>query len=159
MNSVLERLQKEAHDLLRDSSSLAGVELLIYESSDLGSALQIYAREPLGICAVVMPPLPLSFRSGAAHYGIASVELRIRVVEDIGANRGPRRALEVAEIIHRTMAGMSFVDGGFCQSLLPAGDRPWTIRENFPESTRLEIELSFWAQLFFKPTHAVGGQQ
>jgi hypothetical protein len=158
VDSVLERLQKEAHNMLRDSSSLVGVEILIYESSDLGSALRIYAREPLGICAVVMPPLPLGFRSGAAHQGIASVELRIRVVEDIGTNRGPRRALETAEIIHRLVSGTAFSCGSHCQSLLPASNKPWTISENFPESTRLEIELCFWAQLFFKPANVTGGE-
>ncbi|MDR2667615.1 MAG: hypothetical protein LBB38_01045 [Puniceicoccales bacterium] len=159
MDSVLERLQNDVHDLLRDSNLLAGVEILIYESSDLGSALRIYAREPLGICAVVMPPLPLSFRNGAAHHGIASVELQIRVVEDIGANRGPRRALETAEIIHRLLTGMAFGGGNYCQSLLPASNKPWTISENFPESTRLEIELCFWAQLFLKPAKILWRQQ
>jgi hypothetical protein len=159
MNSTLECLQNEAYNLLRDSSLLAGIEILIYESSDLGSALRVYAREPLGICAVVMPPLPLNFRSGAPHHGVASVELRIRVVEDIGANRGPRRALEAAEVIHRIISGTSFASGGFCQSLLPADGKPWSIDENFPESTRLEIELCFWAQLFFKPTCVGGGRQ
>jgi hypothetical protein len=42
--------------------------------------------------------------------------------------------------------------------LLPAGNSPWSIGENFPESTLLEIELRFWAQMFLKPAESGGGE-
>ncbi|MDR1436339.1 MAG: hypothetical protein LBI39_04005 [Puniceicoccales bacterium] len=158
MTSALERLQEETRELLRSRSELAGVEVLSYRSSDLASALQVYAREPLGICAIVMPPLPLSFRESAPHRGAATVELRVRVVENIGSHRGARRALECAEMIHRIICGASLSCGNSRRTLLPAGNSPWSIGENFPESTLLEIELRFWAQMFLKPAESGGGE-
>jgi hypothetical protein len=151
MESVLERLQEDAYELLRGHGALVGLEVLNYRRSDLGSAIRVYAREPLGICAVVLPPLPLSFRGGGASPCDLSLELRVRVVEDIGANRGPRRALEVAECVHRILVGTALPG---CHGLLPAALAPWAVEENFPESTRLEIGLRFWGQAFLRPLAA-----
>ncbi|MDR0340386.1 MAG: hypothetical protein LBH53_02380 [Puniceicoccales bacterium] len=151
MESALENLQEGVCERLRNHGDLAGLEVLNYRSSDLASALRVYAQESLGICVVVLPPLPLRFRGGSPRPCDVSVELQVRVVEDIGANRGHRRALEVAECIHKILAGAALSQGNLSHGLLPAGERPWTITENFPESTRLEIELRFLAQAFLRP--------
>ncbi|MDR2664643.1 MAG: hypothetical protein LBB14_03970 [Puniceicoccales bacterium] len=156
MDSVLENLQECAYERLRSHRDLAGLEVVNYRSSDLASALRVYGREPLGICAVVLPPLPLRFRGGSPQPCDVCVELQVRVVEDIGTNRGSRRALEVAECVHRILSGTGLAAGDLGYGLVPAGERPWTITENFPESTRLEIELRFLAQAFLQPN---GGEE
>jgi hypothetical protein len=127
---------------------LAGLEIFLGRCSDLAGEVTVWARSNLDLSVVVPPPVPVGFRRGCARHCDAAVEQRIRIVEDIAANRSGRRTVEVAECVHRILSGMPLPEGGGDQALHPRAERPWELRELFPESTRLEMELRFEAQIF-----------
>ncbi|MDR2576730.1 MAG: hypothetical protein LBC42_01630 [Puniceicoccales bacterium] len=151
MASCLENLQVGAYERLRNHREFVGVPVLNCRSGDIGSALETWTMEPLGTCVTVLPPLLVRVRRDSARQWSTVVELRVRVLENMLSKLGTRRALEVAECVHGVLSGMALPESNFGGMLLPKGENPWSVRENFPESSRLEIELFFEAQLFMRP--------
>jgi hypothetical protein len=152
MASTLERLQFAVHERLRGHRDLAGLEIFRGRGSDLARELDLWARGAVAIGIVVLPPIPVRLRRGCPRHCDLLAELRVRVVEDIATNHTPRRALEVAECVHRILSGMPLPEGEMGHALLPRTDQPWEMRENFPEDTRLEIGLRFETQIFLQPS-------
>ncbi|MDR2030115.1 MAG: hypothetical protein LBP65_01450 [Puniceicoccales bacterium] len=147
---TLERLQLGVYERLRSSGDLAGIEILNYRRGDLRSTVRVWLREACGLCAVVFPPLPLSFRRNCPSPVDATVELRVRVVEEMTVRGPAKRALAVAECIHRILSGARLPESQLSDILLPRSRDPWQIRENFPQNTQLEVELFFETQLFLE---------
>jgi hypothetical protein len=78
-------------------------------------------------------------------------ELRVRIVENMFIHHNKRKSLEVAECAYGILSGASLPESNFNGSLSPKSEHPWVVRENFPESSKLEIELFFNAHLFLRP--------
>ncbi|MDR3117374.1 MAG: hypothetical protein LBT98_02280 [Puniceicoccales bacterium] len=147
---TLERLQWGVYERLRCHGDLAGVEILNYRRGDLRSALRVWMRESVALCAVVLPPLPVAFPRRCPRPETATVELRVRVVEEMAAAGPGRRALAVAECIQRILAGAELPESRLPCVLLPRSRDPWQIREDFPGNTQLEVELCFETQLILE---------
>ena len=124
--------------------------MLNYRRGDLQSALRVWMRESVGLCAVVLPPMPVSFHSRTPLPVDATVELRVRVVEEMAAKGPGKRALWVAECVHRILAGAELPESQLPCILLPRNRDPWQIREDFPKSTQLEVELCFETQVILE---------
>jgi hypothetical protein len=150
--AALERLQVGVYERLRRDRDLVPVEVLNCRSGDIGVALETWVREPLGLCVLVLPPLPVAFPRNTPRHCSATVEVRVRVVEEMAVNRSGRRALEVAESIHRILSGMALPESSQNHALLPRAEEPWKLEEDFPHSSRVKVELVFVAQVFLRPS-------
>jgi hypothetical protein len=149
MSEILECLQNGVYEQLRGHRSLEGVEILVHGNGGFAEAMRGILRESLGLCIVVLCPIPISFRRNSPFPTTADVEQRIRVVEEMAVNNRSRRALSVAECVHRILSGMPLPESGFPYSLIPREREPWVLREDFSQGLRMEIELSFVAQVSF----------
>jgi hypothetical protein len=150
MEGTLERLQNGVYERLRGERDLLGVEILNQCRRDIGNLVRIGLGESLGLCAVVLPPVPVEWRRNCPKPADATVEVRVRVVEDLLSGGGLPGALRVAESIHRCLTASPLPESASHTTLLPRRERPWTVRENFPESSRWEIELIFEAQVLLE---------
>lgn len=151
MKSILEQLQRSVFEQLRHRQELQGIEVLNYRRSDLESVLQVILGGKIGMCVIVMPPLPVSFLNNLPTACDARAELHIRILEDLYGNRSGKNALAVAEFIHSLLAGNLLRGSEIPYILGVKKNNPWRIRENFPESSKMEIELTFETDVHFLP--------
>ncbi|MDR0428576.1 MAG: hypothetical protein LBG86_00895 [Puniceicoccales bacterium] len=140
---LLENLQSEVYELIRDRQELSGVKILNQSVGNLANKTEVHVEEKFGLCVVVLPPIPLSFRNNLQISNSASVQVVVRVVENLDTNRSGLNVLRVAEFIHNRIIVKPFHSIGDVRSLLPIEKNPWQLKENFPEDSRVEILLTY----------------
>jgi hypothetical protein len=147
--SRLEMLQRSVFELLRDRRELAGIDVLNYHHWDSPGLLDVFVREQVSLCAVVLPPIPTGFRHNWPVPCDAVVEVRILVVENVFVNALGGSALAIAEFIHSLLTGHRLQCGDIRAALIPKLNEPWKINENFSTDRRLEIQLTFECEIPF----------
>jgi hypothetical protein len=145
--SVLSILQRGIYGLLRDRRELLNVPIFSYGAEGISGLVKMSLREHFGICVIVLPPIPITFRPNCPIPSEALVEINIRVVEDLYHNKTGHDALSVAEFVHWLLLGAAIKNSTAPCSLLPKVDKPWQLKEDFPDDANLEILLRFTTEL------------
>jgi hypothetical protein len=140
---TLEALQHEVYCLIRDRQELNGVKIFMQTTGDLANELRVDVEEKLGICIIVLPPIPTSFRNNFPVPCSAPTEVCLRIVEDLCTNCSGHNLLGTAEFVHRTLTSRRLRQGDDSWTLLPRAEHPWELRENFPEDSKVEILLTY----------------
>ncbi len=143
MKLFFRELQEAVADRLRRKHELQGIPLFLRQSSDFESRLEETINTGLGICVVVLQPLPEKVAVATEGLSFSEIEQKILIVEDVLLNTSGQTALGLAEIIsrqlHQWMPPLTDLD----TALVLQATSPWDVDQKLKEGNRNEFELKF----------------
>ena len=147
MNSNLETLQRSIYETVRDRQELNGIPVINSHPDDLSSQIQWLTAQPLGLSISILPPKLTQLKNNLALPLDGEVECTIRILEDLYTNRSGKSAIEVGEFLLQLLNGRSLAGNALTFSLMAKTNSPWALKEDFPNDSKILLELTFTTTL------------
>ena len=103
IDSFLDRLQNEVDKHLNTQDVFKEVPVIRHNQSDLSSCINEFAQTGVGLCIVVLNPIPCKIVPSDASVAFEDIWIRIQIIESACTNTTSLTALMVAEAISQRL--------------------------------------------------------
>lgn len=141
--SFLEKLQIEIERKLNVDPVLNDIPVMAHRQSDFEACLKEFVQAGVGLCVVVMNPIPKRIIPNNDNIAFEDIALRVEVIENTCTNISERSALSLAEHISRLLHHYKPKLDNWIGWLSLAGNQPWKEMSEGGKFGRYILELSF----------------
>ncbi len=142
-NLFFTELQAAVADRLNRKLELRGIPVLLRQASDFESRLEETVTTGLGICVVVLQPLPSKVAVATPGLSFSEIEAPVLIVENVLLNDTGQSALGLAEIVSRQLHQWTPLLPEIETALALDATSPWDVSQDLDEGNRNEFELTF----------------
>lgn len=143
MNNFLEKLQETIEVYLNTHASFKSIPVLRHQQSNFESCLHEFVQTGIGLCIVILNPLPIRIIPGKVHVTFEEILLRIQVIENSCTNVKDISSLSIAEEISRCLHRYQATLNGWQGWLVLCEKNPWKEIKNESKNSRYILEISF----------------
>lgn len=143
INSFLEEIQKQVEQHLNTQKVFKDIPVLSHQESNFESCLNELIQTGVGLCILVMNPLPLRIIPITTNIAFEHIQLRVQVIESACTNTSQISALSIAEFITHSLHNFQPSISGWKGWLTIDESQPWKEIKDTQKSGRYIIEINF----------------
>lgn len=143
MTNFLEQLQENIEGYLNSHKSFRSIPVIRHQQSNFESCLSELVHSGMGICIVVLNPIPLRIIPGKERVTFEEILLRIQVIENACINMSNVSSLSVAEEISRCLHHYHPMLKNWLGWLALSEKLPWKEIKDEQKNSRYILEINF----------------
>lgn len=146
IDSFLDRLQGEVDRYLNANYVFKDIPVISHRQSDFESCVDEFAQTGVGLCIVVLNPIPNRIVPGDAGVAFEDIQIRVQVIESACTNATGLTALMVAEEISRCLHHFQPELNDWFGWLSIQEKQPWKETKDTEKLGRYMLEVNFQAK-------------
>lgn len=143
MTNFLEKLQENIELHLNSHKSFQSIPVLRHQQSNFESCLNEFVQTGVGLCIVILNPIPIRIIPGKDRVTFEEILLRIQVIENYCTNDISISSLSVAEEISRCLHHYHPSLTGWQGWLVLSEKFPWKEIIDEQKNNRYILEINF----------------
>ena len=143
--NFLENMQLAVDRCLNGSKALADVPVLSRQQSDIQKCLEEFSQTGIGLCLLVLNPIPLKVASNGDKIAFEELSVRVQIIENPCTRGGQPGALFVAEHISKYLHNFQPKLDGWVGWLSLEEKLPWKEIKDPEKRGRYIVEVNFKA--------------
>lgn len=145
-DNFLENLQQAVERYLNLQKIFKEIPVLSHQESNFESCLTEFVTTGVGLCILVLNPIPLRIIPGKDRVAFEDIQIRVQVIESPCTNQSGLSTLSVAEHVSQCLHHFQPTLDGWKGWLLINENHPWKELKDPQKTGRYILEITFQAK-------------
>lgn len=141
--SFLETIQNQIEIHLNQLKAFKDIPVLSHQDSNLDACLNEFVQTGIGLCILILNPIPIRITPIANNIAFEDIKLRIQVIESPCTNSSKTSALSVAEHLTKALHNLHPIIPGWKGWITLDQLNPWLEIKDSQKTSRYILEINF----------------